>query len=113
LLAGSPVYTPTNSELGTYTYNVLARDTNSECLSGFIQVQFVIDPCISGITLGNGTNAVIQWYGNFVLQSATNLTPPVDWTDLIQGGAGVTNYWTNSTVPPPADNFFRLYAPTN
>jgi hypothetical protein len=117
LFSGTTNYFPTNTAVGVYTNYAQTRLNNLGCTSAnFTQVVFVIENCtnvISGITLNNGTNAVIQWYGDFVLQSATNLTPPVDWTNLTQGVGGMTNYWTNSTVPPPADNFFRLYAPTN
>lgn len=115
VFSGTLNFVPTNTAVGVYTNLALTRLTNSGCTSAdFTPVLFVIQNCtneISGITV-SGTNAIVQWYGNFVLQSATNLTPPVDWTTLTQGGSG-TNFWTNSTVPPPADTFFRLYAPTN
>jgi hypothetical protein len=72
-------------------------------------------PCtnqITSITL-SGTNAFISWSGNYVLESATNLTPPVMWTPVFTQAVVGPYTWTNSTVPPPPDKFFRLYAPTN
>jgi hypothetical protein len=118
LFSGTTNYISSNTAPGVYTNYAQTRLINSGCVSAtFTPVLFVVENCtnaISSITLNNGTNAIVQWYGNFVLQSATNLSPPpVYWTNLVQGGAGVTNFWTNSTVPPPADTFFRLYAPTN
>jgi hypothetical protein len=117
LFAGTTNFISTNTAVGVYTNYALTRLIDSGCTSAdFTPVLFVIQDCtnlISGITLDNGTNAVVQWYGNFVLQSATNLSPPVTWITLTQGIPGITNSWTNSTVPPPDANFFRLYAPTN
>jgi hypothetical protein len=112
-------YIPPIAAAGMYTNYAQARYTNltTQCVSATMTpVVLVEQDCtnaISSITLDNGTNAVIQWYGNFVLQSATNITPPASWTNLVQGGVGITNFWTNSVVPPPPANFFRLYAPTN
>lgn len=71
---------------------------------------------ISSITL-TGTNAVVSWNGNYVLQSTTNLNPPVIWINVSTGALGPNgalnpNFLTNPVATPPND-FFRLYAPTN
>ena len=112
-----PINLGTNSSL-TNTYAVFARfiDPNlTNCYSPGTKVSLISLPCtnmITSITL-SGTNALISWSGNYVLQSTTNLTPPVTWTTNVFTGATGPNTWTNSTVPPPTNNFFRLYAPTN
>ena len=122
--SGTNVYVPpvpinlgTNSSL-TNTYDVFARfiDPNlTNCYSLGTNVSLISLFCTNMITsiTPSGTNVLISWSGNYVLQSTTNLTPPVTWTTNVFTGATGPNTWTNSTVPPPTDNFFRLYAPTN
>ena len=108
-------FTPTNSTTGVWTYYA-AEVSASGCTNGnVIQVNLVLVPCtnlITSITL-SGTNVLISWSGDYVLQSATNLTPPVMWTPVFTQAVVAPYTWTNSTVPPPTNNFFRLYAPTN
>ena len=121
--SGTNVYVPpvpinlgTNSSL-TNTYLVFARflDPNlTNCYSPGTNVSLISLLCTNVISsiASSGTNSLISWSGNFVLQSATNLTPPVIWINVATGALG-PNTWTNSMVPPPTNNFFRLYAPTN
>lgn len=108
-----PVPTP----LGTSTYYVVARfdDPNltNTCISPATNVSLVSLMCtnqISSITL-SGTNAVIQWSGDYVLLQSSNLAPAY-WTVVTQGVAGL-NLFTNPVMPPPTNDFFRLFAPTN
>ena len=71
-------------------------------------------PCMNQLSvLNSGSNAVsIQWYGNYILQAATNLVPPIIWTPVQTGSvAPNTANWTSPPAPPV--QFFRLYAPTN
>ncbi len=68
---------------------------------------------VSSATLSitpEGTNVVIEWFGSLTLESATNLSAPVAWTAVTNGAAGQTNRWTNSVIPPPEHQFFRLSA---
>jgi hypothetical protein len=108
-------FTPTNQTVGTHTFYVTEVNAGGCESTNYVQVDLVIQACtnaINSISLQN-TNAIIEWYGNYVLQHATNLTPPVTWYTLTQGSPGAFNFWTNSTTPPPDENYFRLYAPTN
>jgi hypothetical protein len=76
------------------------------------QFTLVSQPCTNQLFIVNsGTNhGTIQWYGNFVLQAATDLTPPVVWTPVWTGSVAPNSFsWSN---PPPVQ-YFRLYAPTN
>jgi hypothetical protein len=105
-----------NSSL-TNTYLVLARyiDPNlTNCYSPGTDVSLISLLCTNTITsiTASNNNALISWSGNYVLQSTTNLTPPTVWMNVSTGALGA-NTWTNSMVPPPTNNFFRLYAPTN
>lgn len=122
--SGTNVYVPpvpinlgTNLSV-TNTYSVTARFVDSNlmvgCYSPPTNVSLISLSCTNVITsiAPSGTNAIIQWYGNYVLQNATNLTPPVTWIPVINGGPR-KNVWTNAMVSPPPNNFFRLCAPTN
>lgn len=100
----------------TNTYYLKTRYLDpglTNCYSAPTSVLLISEPCTNAISsiIPTGTTAVITWSGNYVLQSATNLNPPV-WVTVTNGGFG-TNSWTNSIVPPPANSFFRLFAPTN
>jgi len=57
-------------------------------------------------------NIVLQWNGTNVLQSATNLSPPINWMNVSTGSTAQVNSWTTNATSPP-NQFFRLYAPTN
>jgi hypothetical protein len=107
-------FTPTNRTLGVWTY-YSAEVNASGCTNGnVIAVNLVLVPCTNQITsiTTMGTNALVSWNGNYVLQSATNLSSPIIWMNVSTGAVGL-NTRTNSTVPPPLMKFFRLYAPTN
>jgi hypothetical protein len=108
-------FTPTNQTVGTHTFYVSEVNAGGCESTNLVRVDLVIQSCtnaINSISLQN-TDAVIEWYGNYILQHATNLAPPVTWYTLTQGLPGTLNLWTNSTTPPPEENYFRLYAPTN
>jgi len=112
-----PINLGTNSSL-TNIYVVYARfiDPNlTNCYSPGANVSLISLLCTNTITsiTPSGTNALISWSGNYVLQSATNLIPPVMWTNVFTQAVVGPYTWTNSMVSPPANNFFRLYAPTN
>ncbi|HWN96916.1 MAG TPA: hypothetical protein VNT99_17945, partial [Methylomirabilota bacterium] len=118
LLRGSNAYAPaivTNGPV-TNVYLVAARfdAPGVDCASTNLQVSLAWQGCLAFTFSSIQTNIVLQWYGNYVLQNSTNLTPPVSWMDLTVGmGGGILNFWTNSTAPPPTNNFFRLFGPTN
>ncbi|HUA65078.1 MAG TPA: hypothetical protein VME24_04475 [Alphaproteobacteria bacterium] len=102
-------FTPTDSSLGTSTYSAEALDTNWNLYStGSVTASLTLSNCTSPVTIninpatGTGT---IQWPGNLVLLSSTNL---VDWTIVSTGSVFVapnTLSWTNTN--PPVE-FFRL-----
>ncbi len=117
------VYLPTNSVsiFGTNTsvtnvYLAASRfdDVNANCAStNLTTVLLVLQRCTNQLSVSRaGTNALIQWYGNYVLQTNTDLST-TNWGTVTQGLPGASFIWTNSTAPPPANNFFRLFAPTN
>ena len=119
LLATGLSFTATNAMSGavaTNIYYVHAKfnATNCECYSyvtAMVSVAFW--PCTNQLHLNSSTSnktVVINWYGNYVLEHSTNLLNPMGWMYLTQGVVG-PNTWTNSTVPPPTNNFFRLFAP--
>lgn len=102
---------------GTNTYYVVARfddpDLTNTCVSPYANITEVTVLCtnqISSITL-SGTNAIVQWSGDYILLQSSNLAQPY-WTVVTQGGIGL-NLLTSSVVPPPTNDFFRLFAPTN
>jgi hypothetical protein len=45
------------------------------------------------------TNIMVRFAGNYVLQTATNLAPPVNWSDVITG------------APPPSTNIYSVPLP--
>ena len=80
------------------TYYLLAGGYNSA--SGNISMEAYIIPVLAvGRSSGNIN---ITWPGNGTLQSATNLTPVVNWTDLTNGGGLWSEPMTN------AEKFFRI-----
>jgi hypothetical protein len=101
----------TNIYLVATVYN--DTNLNDGCNSPFTAITNIYENCPADITSISltGTNAVISWTGNFILQSTTNLVPPITWMNVYTGALG-PNFLTNSAVQPPI-NFFRLYAPTN
>jgi hypothetical protein len=109
---------PTNTFAGTHRF--FATEVNSNGCEGTNQTEVVLilDDCTNPLVhsythTSDGSDVVLAWYGNLYLQHATNLNPIINWLTLTQGSAGVTNYWTNSVLPPePAEHFFRL-SPTN
>jgi hypothetical protein len=111
--SGSATYTPTNQTAGTNRYFV-AEANSFGCESATrTEVDLILEPCPGTLSISlMDSNAIVQWYGNFILQSSTNLVP-ANWLSITQGMGGGLNYWTNSILPPPTNNFFRLYAPGN
>jgi hypothetical protein len=120
LLVSSTNYIPAVPVPGakpvTNYYYVAARynDTNALCESvNATVVRLISVNCTNHISITKTPpNSVsVDWYGNYVLQHATNLTAP-NWITLTQYNQVGPHSWSNSTAPPPAINFFRL-APTN
>ena len=104
-------YPPTNQTAGSFAYFAEARNLATGCLSpSRTAVTLTLQTCTNALTVTsqNGTNVVLEWFGNLTLQSATDLTPPISWQFVTTGSAGVTNRLTNSVIPPPNDKFFRL-----
>jgi hypothetical protein len=107
---------PVSATPSTNTYYVVARfnDPNlTACYSPYTNITEVTQLCtnqISSITL-SGTNAIVKWSGDYLLLQSSNLAPPY-WTVVTQGVVGL-NLFTNPTTPPPTNNFFLLFAPTN
>jgi hypothetical protein len=108
---------PVTNTASTNIYYVFARfnDPNltNSCVSPYTNITLVSTLCtnqISSITL-SGTNAVIRWSGDYILLQSSNLIPGY-WTYVTQGVPGL-NLFTNPITPPPPNDFFRLFAPTN
>ncbi len=111
--AGTNIYTPTNKILGAHTFYVVTRfnDTNATCQSGATNVTLTLVDCTNLVVFRFRTNQfILDWYGTNVLQTNSDLTCLGCWSNAATGILGL-NYWTNSTVPPPAQNFFRLLVP--
>lgn len=105
-------FTPTNSLPGTFTYSAQALDTNSELTStGSVLATLVLSNCSSPLTINVNSGSVtgsIQWPGNLVLLSTTNITPPVTWTIVSTGSMFLApNSITFTNTNPPTE-FFRL-----
>jgi len=89
--------------------------TNTCRSAALTNVSLISTNCPQDITISySGTNGVGTnvWYGNWILQSTTNLAQvPPAWTDVLTNNTfGAHAYvWSN----PPPIQFFRLYAPTN
>jgi hypothetical protein len=108
-LPPAPGVAATNIYLVAAIYN--DTNLNDGCDSPFTVITNVFENCPSGASISlTGTNVVISWSGIFILQSATNLVPPITWMNEYTGALG-PNFVTNSVSQPPID-FFRL-APTN
>ena len=120
LTNGVTAYSPPTPGAGIAVTNIylvatVYNDTNLNdgCNSPFTAITNIFENCpfeINAISL-TGTNVVISWSGNFIVQSTTNLVPPITWMNVYTGALG-PNFLTNSAVQPPID-FFRLSTPTN
>lgn len=116
LAVGTTHYTATISAPGTNVYYVTMRYDDAFSLTNCApdiatNIYLIAAPCtnqINSITL-SGNKVVVSWSGNYILQSATNLVPPIMWMNVSTGALG-PNFLTNSTS---GNDFFRLYAPTN
>jgi hypothetical protein len=105
-------FTPTNSSPGTWTFSAQALDTNSELTStGSVFATLTLSNCSSPLTININSGSVtgsIQWPGNLVLLSTTNITPPVHWTIVSTGSMFLApNSFTFTNTNPPIQ-FFRL-----
>jgi len=111
--SSTTTFVPTNSTAGTFRFFVAATN-NFGCVSKTrTEVDLTLESCTNTLSISLiDTNAVVSWYGNFVLQSTTNIEPAF-WLTVTKGSGGTTNFWTNAITLPPTNNFFRLYAPTN
>jgi hypothetical protein len=117
LTNGVTAYTPPAPALATTNIYLVAEiynDTNLNggCESPFVAITNIFENCSQTTSISlSGTNVVISWNGNFILQGTTNLLPPAMWMNLYTGALG-PNFLTNSATQPPID-FFRLVSPTN
>ena len=120
LLANSLTFVPTNTTTtnGSWTYwaqNMGPFPTGTTCPTNErAPVKFTLEPCTNQlwITPDTSTNALVWWYGNYVLQSKTNLLGSNSWKSVTTGVGGQTNSIPVLLSQPPMD-FFRLYGPTN
>jgi hypothetical protein len=106
----APALAATNIYLVAEIYN--DTNLNDGCDSPFAAITNIFDNCSQTTSISlTGTNVVISWTGNFILQSTTNLLPPIMWMNVSTGALG-PNFLTNPVSQPPID-FFRLTSPTN
>ncbi len=80
------------------TYYLLAGGYNSA--SGTLNLAASLVPVL-GVAQSAG-QLTVTWSGSGTLQSATNLTQPVTWTDVANGGG----FWTEPATNPA--KFFRV-----
>ena len=100
----------------TNTFWAAARynDPNftNACSSGLTSVLLYTIGCTNNLSIAPlfGTNVLVQWNGNYLLQHNTNLLNSTGWTNIISGVGG-----SNGLRFPPtnSEDFFRLSAPTN
>jgi hypothetical protein len=113
--AATNSFTPTNTLAGSYSYYAQTV-TNGLASTNLTPVMLVLESCTNAPTIFTygqpATNSVITWFGNLLLESTTNLSPPVNWITNSTGLPGITNQWINTNMTLP-NQFFRLYAPTN
>jgi hypothetical protein len=81
---------------GCYSTNMLMVDVVFETCSKQLETPFI----------ASSTNFVLSWQGNFYLEEATNLVPPIYWQTLTQGAFSGENFWTNPIVT--LQEYFRL-----
>jgi Ig-like domain CHU_C associated len=111
--SSTTAFVPTNTAPGTYQFFVSATNSFGCESKARTEVDLTLQTCTNSLAISLiDTNAVVEWYGNFVLQSSTNLAPQF-WMTVTKGIGGTTNFWTNAVTLPPDNNYFRLYAPTN
>ena len=69
-------------------------------------------PLTMSITQTNGTDVYMSWGGhqNDFIQQATNLTPPVTWSNLnsFPANARINSYTATNATSDPVPKFFRL-----
>ena len=110
---------PLSVNPATNIYYVVARfddpGLTNACVSPWTNVTQVSLVCTNGPQISSilpvGNNVVIQWTGDYILLHTTNLVPAY-WMQVTQGAFG-TNKLPIPVSPPPANDFFRLWAPTN
>jgi hypothetical protein len=83
---------------GGTTYYILAGGYGSS--SGNLTVEAYLVPVLN--VIGSAGNVTVMWPGNGTLQSATNLSPVINWTDLTNGGG----LWSEPMTNPA--KFFRI-----
>ncbi len=83
---------------GGTTYYILAGGYGSS--SGLLTVEAYLVPALN--VIGSAGTLTVTWPGNGTLQSATNLLPVINWTDLTNGGG----LWSEPMTNPA--KFFRI-----
>jgi hypothetical protein len=86
-------------------YNVIEFNTNHKATSGYFDdVTFSVARAPRITTTTSGSNVVLTWPGDgFVLQSNSDVTNPLGWTDV---KGAVSGYGYDTTTGP--QQFFRL-----
>ena len=86
------------SATGGTTYYILAGGYSG--VSGELTIEAYLVPVLA--FAGSAGTLTVSWPGNGTLQSATNLNPGINWTDLTNGGG----LWSEPMTNPA--KFFRV-----
>ena len=119
-LAGSPTLmlnNATTANAGNYT--VVITSPYGSVTSSVVALTVLVPPSVSGmvpnsdgagsvsICLAGGANEI------YLVQAATNLTPPVIWQTISTNTAGADGTWqfTDTNAPNYPDRFYRISTP--
>ena len=113
-LAGTPVLTlsPVNPA-SAGNYSVVVSNPYGSVTNSVANLGVILLPQNFSVTVGSGNAVQLQFGGTpdhtYVLQTATNLAPPVNWLPVITNAATAGGNWvfTDTNTMPATQRFYR------
>ena len=113
-LAGTPVLTlsPVNPA-SAGNYSVVVSNPYGSVTNSVANLGVILLPQNFSVTVGSGNAVQLQFGGTpghtYVLQTATNLAPPVNWLPVITKAATAGGNWvfTDTNTMPATQRFYR------
>jgi len=98
-------------------YWVTISNSFGAVTSSVASLTVVLPPEGFGIASVSGPEMTLQFYGTpnqpYILQTATNLTPPVTWNSILTNSTDAGGFWSNSitNLPTPPECYYRVTSP--
>jgi len=96
-------------------YDLVVSNAYGAVTSAVVTLTVALPPFSAGLSAGQGVQFQFSGTANssYVLQAATDLTPPVNWQPLVTNAADTNGNWTFTDTNTAANTarFYRLASP--